>query len=245
MNNDWINIIKYSNIQEKDELNQWCKYIGYDRYFSIYKLLIDKCEEVSFEILKAVAKYEFNLSDYLHSVIKFVELRFRAFLVNQYDFEITKHNYITKISAEIGEGERDLDSKTHFEYGLDEETTFTEFIEKSGMDTLFKVVKILSNNELNELDLERNDLDKTLKDIKDLRNDVAHGHLLLLKNPKNLKREIVLLLKLLPNSELKKKRIDKLTEINDKFENELLQNNKIVKEIEIILNEEDKKEIGL
>ena len=122
---------------------------------------------------------------------------------------------------------------------------FTEFIEKSGMDTLFKVVKILSNNELNELDLERNDLDKTLKDIKDLRNDVAHGHLLLLKNPNILKREIVLLLKLLPNSELKKKRLFKLKEINNRFENELLVNNEAVKELEIILNEEDKKEIGL
>lgn len=245
MNDKWLDEIKYCDFNEKDELKRWCDYIGYDRYYSIYKLLDDKCEEVSFKLLKAVAKYEFNLSDYLHSVIKFVELRFRAFLVNQYDFEITKHNYITKISAEIGEGERDLDSKTHFEYGLDEETTFTKFIEKSGMDTLFKVVKILSNNELNELDLERNDLDKTLKDIKDLRNDVAHGHLLLLKNPNNLKREIVLLLKLLPNSELKKKRLFKLKEINNRFENELLVNNEAVKELEIILNEEDKKEIGL
>jgi hypothetical protein len=56
---------------------------------------------------------------------------------------------------------------------------------------------------------------------------------------------MVLVLKCLPNSELRKKRIDKLTEINTKFENELLVNNEAVKELEIILNEEDKKGIGI
>jgi hypothetical protein len=56
---------------------------------------------------------------------------------------------------------------------------------------------------------------------------------------------MVLVLKCLPNSELRKKRIDKLTEINNKFENELLVNNEAVKEMEIILSKKDRKEIGI
>lgn len=246
MNKEWLDEIKYCDFKEKEELEQWCKFIGYDRYFSIYNLLSKKInEKLSFNTLKAVAKYEFNLSDYLHSIIKFLELRFRAFLLNQYDFEITKHNYITQISAIIGENKRELDSKTHYEYGLNETASFSDFIEKSGMDTLFKIVKILSDDKLEKLNLNKKGLDKVLDDIKTLRNDVAHSHLLLLENKAKLKRTIILVLKCLPNLELKKKRIDKLTEINKNFKNELLVNNGIVKEIEIILNEEDKKEIGL
>ena len=246
MSKEWLDNIKYCSSKEKEELKLWCKYIGFDRYKAIYTLLTKiTCEEISFKTLKAVAKYEFNLSDFLNSAIKFVELRFRAFLLNQYDFEITKHNYITQISAIIGESKRELDSKTHYEYGLNETASFSDFIEKSGMDTLFKVVKILNEEELKKLNLNKQDLDDVLKDIKKLRNDVAHSQLLLTENKIELKNRIIKLLRCLPNKDLKKKRIDNLNEINKKFENELTNKDSKIKEIKVVLTSEDKIVIGL
>lgn len=246
MDKEWLDNIQYFEVEEKTELEQWCAYIGYHKYKDIYNLLSNiSSETITFKTLKAVAKYEFNLSDFLHSAIKFVELRFRAFLLNQYDFEITKHNYITQISKIIGENKRELDSKTHYEYGLNEVSTFKEFIEKSGMDTLFKIVKVLSEEELKKLNLNKKDLDDILKGIKKLRNDVAHNQLLLIENKIELKSRIIKLLKCLPNAELKKKRIDKLDEINKKFENELTNKDSKINEIKFVFTNEDKIEIGL
>lgn len=241
MSRKWLDNLQYFATEEKTELEQWCTYIGYHKYKAIYNLLSNiSSETITFKTLKAVAKYEFNLSDFLHSVIKFVELRFRAFLLNKYDFEITKHNYITEISAIIGENERSLDSKTHYECSLSNETTFREFIEKSGMDTLFKVVKILSDDELKKLNLNKKDLDEVLKDIKKLRNDVAHSQLLLIENKDELKNRIITLLRCLPDNDLKKKRIDKLNEINKKFENELNNKDSKINEIKFVLTNKDK-----
>lgn len=85
MNKEWLKKVNMS-IEESDDLQMWCENIGYERYEKIYNLVYRVIGEdfVNYKELRAIAKYDFSLSDILHSMMKLVELRFRSYLINHY-----------------------------------------------------------------------------------------------------------------------------------------------------------------
>lgn len=85
MNKEWLGKINMT-LEEREYLERWCENIGYKRYESICNSIIEKTKSKSlhYSELKVIAKYDFCLSDFLHSMLKFIELRFRLYLDNNY-----------------------------------------------------------------------------------------------------------------------------------------------------------------
>ncbi len=102
MNKEWINKIIFRDENERNTLVTWCENIGYSRYEEFYdfasKYIIG---DVDYDIIKSIAKYDFCLSDMVHSMLKFFELRIRSYIENMYGYlKITKENYLYVIAEE-------------------------------------------------------------------------------------------------------------------------------------------------
>ena len=213
MDKSWMQKITMSEEQRKD-LEHWCERIGYRRYEQIYKM-ISNCSPqcLNYETMSAIARYDFDISDFLHSTIKFVELNFRSFLSNRFgDTPITKKEYLYEISEALNGSSLKLDCTTYYDKTLKDQTTLAEFLDASGMETLFRLVLILDDKMLIEFG-PREQLIKDLEMIRRLRNHVAHGQLIV-NNPKlNLKEAIVALFRYMPTEESKNKRIKILNDL--------------------------------
>lgn len=247
MSKEWLKKVNMSK-KESADLQMWCEYIGYERYEKIYNLVYRANEGnfVNYKELRAIAKYDFSLSDILHSMMKLVELRFRSYLINHYgDIKLTKMGYIHEITREVGKNKKMLDCSTYYDNKLKSATTLKEFLEVSGLETMFKVLLVLSDEELKVFERDSNTFRDNLTIIRKMRNKISHGQYLL-DEKAELKQAFMLLLKYLPTNEAKNKRINELDDLNKRLlysENNL--QNELIEEIEITLSDDELKEIGL
>ena len=177
MNKEWLDNIICTK-KQKEDLLEWCKYIGFERYEKLYILLKSTLGKVEYKQLKAIAQYDLRLSDFLHSMIKLVELRLRALITKDYgDIELTYDNYLYEITRILGDNKRYLSKKTHF--NEKDILSLSEYVNSSSMDTLLKLIDVLSDEKLATLSNRIDDIKEDLKLIKKIRNDVAHSRILL------------------------------------------------------------------
>ena len=96
MNKEWLEKINMT-LEERANLERWCENIGYKRYESICNSIIEKTKRksVNYSVLQVIAKYDFCLSDFLHSMLKFIELRFRSYL-----FRFSRLNIVPRSGVE-------------------------------------------------------------------------------------------------------------------------------------------------
>ena len=196
MNKEWLEKINMT-LEERANLESWCENIGYKRYESICNSIIEKtkCKSVNYSVLKVIAKYDFCLSDFLHSMLKFIELRFRSYLDNNYgELLITRQEFLYQISNKLTNGKRRLDCSTYYDKKLKDETTLGEFLTASSMETLLRVLFLLPKKELEVFNKNIAQLKEELTKIKNARNYVAHGQVLLFNEKFNLKEMVVLML---------------------------------------------------
>lgn len=217
MSKEWLDNVICTKKQKEDIL-KWCQYIGFERYEKLYVLLTNKLEKVEYKQLKAIAQYDLRLSDFLHSMIKLVELRLRALITKDYgNIELNYDNYLYEITKVLGENKRYLSKKTYF--NEKDVITFSEYVSSSSMDTLLKIIDVLSDEKLfalsNDIDALKNDL----KLIKKIRNEVAHSRILLVTDNTLLKSSVQTVLKYLPTKETRQRRLKELNSINNKFLN--------------------------
>lgn len=246
MNKDWLNSIYFKNSSEKKQLEQWCENIGYERYEQIFSIVgSNSSKKVEFSILMAVAKYNFVLSDMLYSMIKFVELRFRGFLINEYgDLTLTRKEYLYQLSEGLGNGQY-LDCSTYYDNKLPDKTNLKTYLSASSLETVLRVLFLLADEKLKRFDANPAILKMNLLEIKKIRNSVAHGDVLL-GDKYDLKKIFISLLKYLPTKETKEKRVKELEELNNRlFDSNQNSIGDLIKNIVIILQEADLKEIGL
>ena len=61
---EWLKKIKMT-LEERENLQMWCENIGYERYEKIYDLVacVKQNDCVNYEEIRAIAKYDFTLSD--------------------------------------------------------------------------------------------------------------------------------------------------------------------------------------
>ena len=247
MSKEWLKKVDMS-VEERADLQMWCENIGYERYEKIYNLVCRVIEKdfVNYKELRAIAKYDFSLSDILHSMMKLVELRFRSYLINHYGhIKLTKTGYIHEITSELGKNEKMLDCSTYYDNKLKPTTTLKNFLEVSGLETMFKVLLVLSDEELTIFERDSNTFRDNLTIIRTMRNKISHGQYLLGEKAE-LKQAFMLLLKYMPTKESKNRRINELNNLNKRLfciENNIQK--ELMEEIEIALNEDELKEIGL
>lgn len=244
----WIDKILKDD-EESKILEMWCENIGYDRYKKIYEEVSKMLDEVyiEYEIIKSIAKYDFCLSDFLYSMLKFIELRFRAFLINHCgNVELTKKHYLYEISDVLSNGENKLDCSTYYDKKLKEKTTFADFLSASSMETLVRLISIVPDCQLTIFNQNVCALKSELKEIKDVRNYVAHGEMLLFNEKFKLKHIIIKALKYMPTKESKNKRVVEIENLNKRqLDNVRNISEKLYNSIAIIFSEEDKVEIGI
>ena len=217
MKNEWIEKISMTQAQRR-ELEEWCACIGYQRYEELFELILKHApESLNYETLNALARYDFNISDILHSTIKFVELRFRAFLINRFgDTQITKKEYLYQISEALSGYSSKLDCTTYYDKSLKETTSLAEFLNASGMETIFRIFLLLDDDILKEFG-ERSQLESDFQSIRRLRNFVAHGRLLINNTKLNLKESVQILFRYMPTEQSKLKRINYLNELHERI----------------------------
>jgi len=217
MNTEWFNSVEMNDAQKTDLYN-WCEHIGFERYEKIYKLIHEHVSgKVSYSMLSALARYDFNLSDFVHSMIKFIELRFRAFLINKYgDIIVSKNEYLYQISASVGENERFLDCSTFYDKSLPRETKLSDYLNASGMQTLFNVFLILNKEEL-EIFGQKEQIEKDFEIIRKARNIVAHGQVLINNEKLDLNEAIKVLFKYMPTEASRVKRITQLKDLTERI----------------------------
>ena len=248
MNKEWLEKINMT-LEERANLEMWCENIGYKRYESICNSIIEKTKRksVNYSVLQVIAKYDFCLSDFLHSMLKFIELRFRSYLDNNYgELLITRQEFLYQISNKLTNGKRRLDCSTYYDKKLKDETTLGEFLTASNMETLLRVLFLLPKKELEVFNKNIAQLKEELTKIKNARNYVAHGQVLLFNEKFNLKEMIVLMLKYMPTKESKLKRIDELDKLNKRlFEEECKLPNILRESVSIVLKKKEFEEIGL
>jgi hypothetical protein len=247
MNKEWLKKVNMS-IEESDDLQMWCENIGYERYEKIYNLVYRVIGEdfVNYKELRAIAKYDFSLSDILHSMMKLVELRFRSYLINHYGHvKLTKTGYIHEITSELGKNEKMLDCSTYYDNKLKPTTTLKKFLEVSGLETMFKVLLVLRDEELRVFERDSNTFRDNLTIIRTMRNKISHGQYLL-DDKAELKQAFMLLLKYMPTKESKHRRINELEDLNKRlFVTENNTQRELIEEIEITLSDDELKEVGL
>ena len=247
MSKEWLKKIKMT-LEERENLQMWCENIGYERYEKIYDLVacVKQNDCVNYEELRAIAKYDFSLSDILHSMMKLVELRFRSYLINRYGpIKLTKTGYIHEITRELGKNEKMLDCSTYYDNKLKPTTTLKNFLEVSGLETMFKVLLVLSDEELKAFERDSNTFRDNLTIIRTMRNKISHGQYLLGEKTE-LKQAFMLLLKYMPTKESKNRRINELEDLNKRlFCIESNIQKELMEEIQITLNDDELEEIGL
>ena len=201
---------------------------------------------MNYKELRAIAKYDFSLSDILHSMMKLVELRFRSYLINHYGHvKLTKIGYIHEITSELGKNEKMLDCSTYYDNKLKPTTTLKKFLEVSGLETMFKVLLVLRDEELKVFERDSNTFRDNLTIIRTMRNKISHGQYLL-DDKAELKQAFMLLLKYMPTKESKQRRINELDDLNKRlFVTENNTQRELIEEIEIILSDDELKEVGL
>ena len=247
MSKEWLKKIKMT-LEERENLQMWCENIGYERYEKIYDLVasVKQNDCVNYEELRAIAKYDFSLSDILHSMMKLVELRFRSYLINRYGpIKLTKTGYIHEITRELGKNEKMLDCSTYYDNKLKPTTTLKNFLEVSGLETMFKVLLVLSDEELKAFERDSNTFRDNLTIIRTMRNKISHGQYLLGEKAE-LKQAFMLLLKYMPTKESKNRRINELEVLNKRlFCIESNIQKELMEEIQITLNDDELEEIEL
>lgn len=238
----WLEKIVCTN-DEKQELKEWCEYIGYSSYEKLYYLIskYTKNKQIEFSCLKSVAKYDFHLSEVYYSMIKLIELRFRSFLINNYGkTNISKSEYLYQISESLNGGHKRLDCSTYYDKKLGDNTTLANFLEEAGMETLWRVFQILPDEQLKVFNSDIKSLKKDLERIRELRNHVYHGQVLLGNDKFSTKETFIVLLRYMPNQETRNKRINALKELNEQlFGAENIAVKDIKKHVIIELNESD------
>lgn len=215
MNGEWLDNVVCTK-KQKNAILEWCKFIGFERYEQLYTILSGKLEKVEYKQLKALAQYDLRLSDFLHSMIKLVELRLRALITEDYgNLSLTFDNYLYEITRVLGENKRYLSKKTYF--NENNKLTLSEYVNGSTMDTLLKIVDVLSDEKLLLLSNDVSEIKNELKLIKNIRNEVAHSRVLLGADSSSLSKSIQIILKYLPTNKTRQKRIKELNTINRKF----------------------------
>lgn len=226
MNNDLMKMLIIDE-NESEELRKWCNYIGFERYDSIVNLIRKyEKENISYKTLRDIARYDFNLSDLLHSMLKFFELRIRAFICNKYgDVKLSKSKFMYEISDKLSGNKKKIPCDTFYERKLKKECTMRDFLEVSSMETLLRVFLVIDDETLSEFG-NVEELNEMSKFIKELRNKVAHGNVLVGSDirignkTKSINELINVLLRFMPTDEMKSKRIAEINRLN----NELLKN---------------------
>lgn len=216
MNREWIENVIKTDDQEK-ELLLWCDSIGYNRYERLYDLISCVLENkvVPFELLRDIARYDFHLSDMIHSMIKFVELRIRAFLINEYgEIRVNREEYLYQISDALSGGQKRLDCSTYYDKSLKREETFERYLEASGMETLLRIFALLPEEKTRIICGDFSRLRDELNAVREIRNNVAHSQVLLSKDNSKLKAVIIALLKYIPTEDMKKRRVEELSNLN-------------------------------
>lgn len=138
-----------------------------------------------------------------------------------------------------------LDCSTYYDNKLKNTTTLKNFLEFSGLETMFKMLLVLNDEELKTFECDSNIFRDHLTIIRTMRNKISHGQYLL-DGKTELKQAFMLLLKYLPTNEAKNKRINELDDLNKRFfctENNIQK--RLIEEIEITLSDDELKEIGL
>lgn len=220
----WLNEIVFCNESDKKNLISWCEFIGYSRYYDLYNLIKKyKTGVISYELLSEVAKYDFHLSDQLHSMLKFFELRIRAFICNKYGTTVlTRENYLYEFADVFTQGAKHLPCDTYYEKRLGESCTIADFLNASSMETLLKIFLSMDDAQLSVFGAVSS-LSEICFFIKELRNSVAHGKVLVgsvIKckgKMKPVKELYFSLLSYMPTDEMREKRLKYIQELNSQF----------------------------
>lgn len=221
MEKDWINDIDMSR-EEKNELEGWCDFISYDFYEKIYKLTKRQYlnEKVSFDVLKAYACYNFEMSDILYSAIKYVEYGLRAKIINNCEnSEITKQNYLYELNSIVAHNEKQLPCYLYYDNKLKRKCNLYDFLNKGSLNTVIECYMALPSSIIGE----KNDKEK-LNRIREIRNTISHCGIIL---DKELNKIIADILEYIPSAIVKINKNKMIKECAQKYENYLSDDIKI------------------
>lgn len=135
---------------------------------------------------KCNAKNDFNISDKIYSMIKFVEAGLRALICNNYgDVEIKKSSYIFDITKGLNKANFDnkqfneikcLLCDTFYDKKLEDECTLYDFINISSLQTIKKVFCTWPNDLLIKNGYSPNDIEGKVDILIDVRNHIVHNN---------------------------------------------------------------------
>ena len=226
-----------TNKKEQEGLNQLINDFGLDKCIEIYHNL-DKLisKEVTFKSFFNFAALDVKLSEILFTLLRHEENHVKAFLCNIFnDYQIqieerpsnySKNKYYFKIPIGVNEY---LDIRTYnYERGS---IDYYDAIKTLDFYDVNLILSHLPTHLINKFSKNPNiimELDKT----RQLRNYVYHHNVLYSLTKENLKSSIILVLKNLPNKDLKSfyiKQINSLKSINE--------------EVKIYIDEYDEEEV--
>ena len=135
---------------------------------------------------------------------------------------------------------------TYYDKKLPERTTLSEYLMASSMETLIRIIFLLPDDYLYQFDENIDRLNENLTLIKNIRNQIAHGQVLVGNKKINLKQIIMIMLKYMPTKESKIKRIEAMNELNKRlFKEECELPQLLLEKVQVVFSEKDMKEIGL
>lgn len=211
--------------EQREDIAKWCKYIGVNRYNSIFKYLSKTKSNIDGTQLINYVKYDFRLADLIFSSIKFIELHLRTAIVACCgDKLLHKCSYIYELSEYLSEGKNRLDcSKLHNDKNIKDSLTVEEYLETVSLNKLINIYMLFDDDYLNKQHHKpKHEIKKELKIIKEIRNNIAHCKTVIDGIRGNSKAYKIaelfdLVMSYLPDKGIVVKRRDELNKINELY----------------------------
>lgn len=221
---DLKTFIDVRDAEEEDYLIGWIMLFGYKKCIEMrnnyLRVLGDSQEKVPFSYLLAFSEYEYLLADILFSLLRIQEDAVKAYLSNlnigkkvnvesrPSNYSKTKNYFLFPVSKG-DHNSRYLHIRTNYTRGPVDYYEAIRSLDFGDVNLLFshlsssQIEKFSNNPEI------INDLDRTRK----LRNYVYHHNLLYSMDTERLKHSIVLLIKNVPSSLIRKQYIDLINKL--------------------------------
>lgn len=201
--------------EQENELRHWLEMIGTYKYSKYYNVLFNETAEITFDDLKNCAKYDFNLSRILFTMLKHCENYLRATITSSIDdFVLNEVNCQEIIGNKFG-ARLGPNFKVYWHLSLNFESSFYKYLDASALSTIIAYYLALPPARI-IFDLE--EVRKNLFLVKDLRNHVYHHNCLLddMSINNNLKSQIILLFRYLPSPSTRRRYIASIEEELDR-----------------------------